>query len=208
MIRATSTILTACLTMLVLTSVASASPINLLLSSNGGVADINGASAGGYGTVAANLIDGNTDGNYGDGSIGHSISGQAGNYMEVKTPEVDNFLNIQVFNRTDCCNTRIDGNGAVPYTVTIFNGVTPVFTENLTFVPTPSLVGPNESGQQINLPAGIYGNLVQITQNNNDYMNLAEIKGIGYVTPEPSSIVLCTLGAVGLLVAARRRRMA
>jgi hypothetical protein len=116
---------------------------------------------------------------------------------------------VEVFNRLDGEQGRLDGNGTVPYTLTIYNGVpgpsTVTFTENLLFTPAASLTGPKELGQIITLPtAGVLGDVVRITQNNNDYMNLAELKAF---TPEPSSFVLGGLAAVGMLLAARRRRL-
>ena len=190
------------------------SPANdILLSSNGGTADINGTSADGAanypGLPAANLNDGDRAGNYsngggvdGFGSIAHTANPAAGNEMGVTISTPTLIGTVDVFNRTDCCNTRIDGGGAEPFTLNIFNGATLAFTHDYAFNPSITLTNGANSASGMVIPVGVLGNYVQIIQHHNDYMNLAELEAYTN-TPEPASLTVLGLGTLGLLI--RRR---
>ncbi len=185
---------------------------DLLLSSNGGVADINGHTGDGIwnysGLPPANLNDGERDGVYsnglgvdGQGSVAHTLGPAAKQEMGVTISSPTQIGLVDVFNRTDCCGYRIDGTGETPFTLNIYNGPTLVFTHDYLFTPTISLSVYNAnspmpgnidtaSGMVI-ATGGVTGTYVQVVQNYNSYMNLAELEA--YKTPEPASLAIWAL---------------
>jgi len=181
------------------------------------VADINGSTVDGggqnYGGLpAANLNDGDRDGIYnngsgvdGQGSIAHTAGQAADQEMGVTIPSPALIGSVILFNRTDCCNARIDAGGSVPFTLNIYNGATLVYTQPYVFSQS-IFISPagnsSASGMVMPISPSVVGNHVQIVQHNNDYINLAELEAFS-PTPEPASLTLFGLGALGLL--ARRR---
>jgi len=180
------------------------SPANdILLSSAGGVADINGSTVDGpanYGGLPpANLNDGDRDGIYnngagvdGSGSISHTSGSAVNQEMGVRIPTATPLAFVDVFNRTDCCAGRIDDSGTIPFTLNIFNGATLTYTHNYDFTPTISLTATGASASGMVIAVAGTGTYVQIVQHNGDYMNLAELEA--YRTPEPSSLFFAVLG--------------
>ncbi len=57
-------------------------------------------------SLASNAIDGNTDGNYNNGSVSHTQSG-AQNWLQIDLGSVQEIKQIDVYNRTDCCASRL-----------------------------------------------------------------------------------------------------
>lgn len=78
---------------------------------------------------------------------------------------------------------------------------------NMTLARAPGL--DTYTGETLTFGSAVSGQYVRfVTQSNYGdpgFTGLSEIRFIG--TPEPGSLVLCSLGAVGLLLAARRRRL-
>jgi hypothetical protein len=60
------------------------------------------------GTTAAEAVDGNIDGNYGEGSIMLTGAQSPNDYWEVDLGAVDTVSSINLFKRTDCCVTRLN----------------------------------------------------------------------------------------------------
>ncbi len=195
---------------------------DILLSSHGGVADINGSTVDGganySGLPPANLNDGERDGYYnnglgvdGMGNLAHTAGSGAGQEMGVTIPTPVAIGSVDLFDRTDCCGYRIDGSGTVPFTLNIYNGATLEFTQNYLFTPTIFLSGYNPNTNQtetalgmVMFTGGVVGNYVQIVQNNNDYMNLAQLEA--YKTPEPASMAIWGAVIAGGLFVARRKK--
>lgn len=57
------------------------------------------------GAAAARAVDGNTDGDFGHGSVSHTESGAS--WWQVDLQQIANIGHVVVFNRTDCCTTRL-----------------------------------------------------------------------------------------------------
>lgn len=70
----------------------------------GGVAS---QSSTGYGGDASRAIDGNTDGNYGAGSISHTNDGDPAPWWEVDLRKSYELESIVLWNRVDCCSARL-----------------------------------------------------------------------------------------------------
>jgi VCBS repeat-containing protein len=68
------------------------------------------------GGVPSRAIDGNTNGNYGAGSTTHT-NNSAFSWWQVQLPAVSNIEDIMLFNRADCCGSRL-----AQFRVSVFNG--------------------------------------------------------------------------------------
>jgi hypothetical protein len=78
-------------------------PDNIALASNGAVATQSYTTHGGS---ASRAIDGNTDGNWGGGSVTHTAA-MANPYWEVALGDYYNVTRVDVYNRLDCCSDRL-----------------------------------------------------------------------------------------------------
>jgi len=61
-----------------------------------------------YGTSAAAAVDGNVDGSWFDGSVSITGGTSAQDYWEVDLGAVGTIQTVNLFNRTDCCGTRLN----------------------------------------------------------------------------------------------------
>lgn len=82
--------------------------INLALQSNGGVASAFGTGSG-FGSILGDGNDGNRIGNYGVGSVWHDDGDNvAGEIYTITLANPSNLSAVNIFGRTDCCQTRDD----------------------------------------------------------------------------------------------------
>jgi hypothetical protein len=160
-------------------------------------------------------VDGNTDGNYHNGSTFHSAEQQNGWWYVDLGASYDVSL-IEFFNRTDCCESRLnEATIGVWSTVPFGPGTT-----NLTMAaPVWSAVfsGVSETPdptQQFNFaPGGATGRYVGViaAQSGDHFLQIAEVRVFGDPTgisavPEPATVALVGGGLVALAGIARRRR--
>ncbi len=166
-------------------------------------------SSTGYGGLANRALDGNTDGQFGNGSATHTDDAQPiGNpvFWEVQMPRDFQIGEIAFFNRADCCGDRLSN-----FRVSIYDGATEVYGSN-------QFVGSGSAGGIFSLfenAGGIIGTgdrvRIQYLGGNNNQgpnpggisMSLAEVQVFGRAVPEPS---IAGLTAGVALLAFRRRR--
>ncbi|MEO0473685.1 MAG: T9SS type A sorting domain-containing protein, partial [Bacteroidota bacterium] len=113
---------------------------------------------------ADNAVDGNTNGQWGAGSVTHTAAGQSNAWWEVDLGATYPVGDIVIWNRTDCCSNRL-GN----FTVSLENtsgGI--IWQQTLTSEPNPSLT--LDAG-------GASGRIIRISQNlANTVLSLAEVQ--------------------------------
>jgi hypothetical protein len=154
--------------------------------------------------IPANAIDGNRNGNWLDGSVTHTRADdpptESGLYAwwEVSLNQAYLVDNVIIFNRTDCCITRIE-----PFRLTIFMGNSPVYSQDIaTFI--PDIAGPNISGMTFSLAQGV-GDRVRIQLTHPDWLSLAEVEIYASPVPEFPNTGMFAIGLLVLALAMRRR---
>ena len=141
-------------------------------------------SASGYGTTAAAAVDGNIDGNYFDGSVAVSEDASAEDYWEVDLGAVDTLQTVNLFNRTDCCGTRLN-NFYVLVSQTSMDGqslaqllanpaVTTVYTANTGYV-----MGNSPQLYSVNVGT-VQGRYVRVQLAGSNQLALAEVQVMGW----------------------------
>ncbi len=171
----------------------------------GAVATQSSTRVGSGGNEASFAIDGNTDGNFSDGSVTHTLD-MPDSFWELQLPELSVLEEIVLFNRADCCGIRLSN-----FRVSAFDGSVEVFGEDF-FVGSGSVA---QGGQlQILLPSDVQADRlrVQLLGNNNEgngVLSLAEVQVFGRnatVIPEPTTLAIWSVVGLGACVAGRRRR--
>jgi hypothetical protein len=138
--------------------------VNVALSSLGGRAS-QSSNAHGH---AANANDGNTDGNWSNGSVTHTHHAGT-SWWRVELPKKYVISNIKVYNRTDCCQQRIKD-----FLVYIYNEGAVVYNSKLS---APSESSTAKSIYEFSIP-NIVGDKVQIAVSD-AVLSLAEVVVMG-----------------------------
>ncbi|MFT2817536.1 glycoside hydrolase family 98 domain-containing protein [Leifsonia sp. A12D58] len=118
-----------------------------------------------YGAQASRALDGNADGNYGNGSVTHTTS-QVGAWWQVDLGGVRRVESIDIWNRTDCCGSRL-GN----FTVSVLDA------SGATVWSSVQVASPNP---RVTLPADVDGRIVKIQLNGTNPLSLAEVRVLGH----------------------------
>jgi hypothetical protein len=135
----------------------------------------------GYGGDPAKAVDGNTDGRYANGSVTHTF-GSTQPWWQVDLGAVSALTSVQVFNRTDCCGSRLSN-------FYVFVSDAPMGGRSLAqLVADPAvarvLVDSLNGAPSITLPLAAQGRYVklQLASSGTSYLSLAEVQVLG--TPD------------------------
>ncbi|GIW41612.1 MAG: hypothetical protein KatS3mg076_2189 [Candidatus Binatia bacterium] len=141
------------------------------------------------GGVASRAVDGNTNGNWSAGSVTHTnIEPEA--WWEVDLLEVASIESIDIWNRTDCCGTRLSNFyvlvSDVPFGSTSLAQVLAQPGVSAFFVP-------GTAGSPTTVPVNRTGRYVRVQLTATEYLSLAEVQvwgsggGASEPTPTPTS---------------------
>ena len=171
-------------------------PINVAASANGGVAT---QSSTDFGGPASRANDGNTDGTYNNGSVSHTAF-EKGAWWQVNFNSPYLIDSITIFNRTDCCQERVN-----TFSVSLYDALN---VQVWTSGPGQSFVVPTPNTPVTFSGINFAASSLKVQLDGTNWLHLAEVQALGDVTsagPEPSTYALMAggLAALGLL---RRRK--
>ena len=142
------------------------------------------ASEIGHGSVAAAAGDGNIDGNFFDGSVADTTGNAAQDYWEVDLGAVNTIQTVNLFNRTDCCATRLN-NFYVLVAQSSMDGqslaqllANPAVTQK--YVATTGFVAANMPQEYTVGIGGVQGRFVRIQLAGTSELALAEVQVMGW----------------------------
>ncbi|MGW8555641.1 galactose-binding domain-containing protein, partial [Streptomyces tubercidicus] len=127
----------------------------------------------GSSAAASRAVDGNTDGNYNHGAVSHTDS-NANAWWKVDLGSSQQLSTINIFNRTDCCSSRLSD-----YWVFVSDNP---FNTNLTPAQQAATSGvwsshrTIEAGSPTTIPVSTKGRYVMVQLNGTGYLALAEVQ--------------------------------
>ena len=135
--------------------------------------------------AASLAVDGNTDGNYWDGSVSHT-NADANAWWQVDLGGTANITSIVVWSRTDCCSDRLNDYWifvsntpfAATDTPTTLQKRSGTWSIHQTSVPTPSAT----------IAVGAQGRYVRIQLSGTNFLSLAEVQVIGSLLPSGTDL--------------------
>jgi len=126
--------------------------------------------------AASSAIDGNTDGNFYDGSV-TATNLDANAWWQVDLATSASISSVVIWNRTDCCSTRLGDYWIFISDTPFLPGDTPsslqsrpgTFASHQTGAPSPSVA----------IPVNTQGRYVRVQLSGTDYLSLAEVQVLG-----------------------------
>jgi hypothetical protein len=140
------------------------------------------------GAGAASAVDGNQDGNFFDGSV-TATNADANAWWQVDLGASAAVSSIVVWNRTDCCNSRLGDYWVFVSDIPFLPTDTPATLQNRagTFS-SHQTAAPNPS---ITIAAGAQGRYVRVQLSGTNYLSLAEVQVFGTGgAPAPTNVAL------------------
>ncbi len=141
----------------------------------------------GFTAGAGAAVDGVTDGNFGDGSV-TATNADPNAWWQVDLGGVAAVSSVVIWNRTDCCQSRLGDYWVFVSNTPFLTGDTPAtlqnragtFSSHQTSAPNPSTT----------ILVGAQGRYVRVQLTGTDYLSLAEVQvfGTGLVTPVNLSV--------------------
>jgi hypothetical protein len=138
----------------------------------------------GYGSNAAAAVDGNIDGNFYDGSVVDTLGNSPQDYWEVDLGAVGTIQTVNLFNRMDCCATRLNNFYVLVSPTSMDNqslaqllenpAVTQVYTANTGYV-----MGNSPQLYSVNVGA-VQGRFVRVQLAGTNQLALAEVEVMGW----------------------------
>ena len=121
-----------------------------------------------YGGIASRAIDGNTNGNFGNGSVTHTWGGRQA-WWRVELPFETDIQKIRLWNRDDCCKERLSNSDVF------------ILDDNNNAV-TSRYIGDASQMREItfDFPGGIFGQAVLVKLRGRDYLSLAEVEVLSF----------------------------
>jgi hypothetical protein len=137
------------------------------------------------GTGAASAVDGNQDGSFSDGSVtATNLDSNAWWQVDLGAPAA--IGSIVIFNRTDCCGSRLNDYWVFVSDTPFLPGDTPAMLQNRpgTFS-SHQTAAPNPSAT---IAAGTEGRYVRVQLTGTNYLSLAEVQVFGSSAPAVSNL--------------------
>ncbi len=122
---------------------------------------------------ASAAIDGNTDGNFADGSV-TATNADANAWWQVDLGSTTTINSVTIWNRTDCCGSRlsdywvfVSNTPFLPTDTPANLQLTPIFASHQTTAPNPSVTIPF---------GGVSGRYIRVQLTGTNYLSLAEVQ--------------------------------
>jgi len=134
-----------------------------------------------HGGAASRAIDGNTSGEWNQGTITHTNTTSTTAWWQVELPQNSNIEQIALFNRTNCCSTRLSN-----FTVSVLDDAgSVVWSQLYVDTPSPSLTIPlTATGKTVRV------SLDGVATNTNVVLSLAEVQVYGTVASTTANLAL------------------
>ncbi len=139
-------------------------------------------------TNASNAVDGNTDGNYADGSLTHT-NFDANAWWQVDLGSTATVSSIVVWNRTDCCGSRMSDYWVFVSNTPFLSTDTPATLQSRAGTwSSHQTVAPNPS-TGIAVPSA-QGRYVRVQLSGANYLSMAEVQVLGTLSAPSQDLAL------------------